>query len=73
MGESYVRPVTGAHEPAPRWVAVWRFRVLSLVLLAVLALVTVEVIQRVQGAERQDPGISDTGPDEDPAVVPSPS
>jgi hypothetical protein len=82
MGESYVRPVTGASEPLPRWVAVWRFRVLALVMLAVLAFVTVEVIQRVQGAERQDPGVSETDsggtdpgvlPGEEPAPVVSPS
>jgi hypothetical protein len=33
MPESYVRPVTGAREPAPEWHAVWRFRVVALVLL----------------------------------------
>ena len=73
MGESYVRPVTGAHEPPPPWVAVWRFRVIALLLLVVLALATIQVIRILQGAEAQDPGVSDVVPVEDPAVAPSAS
>lgn len=38
--ESYVRPVTSAHEPTSRRVAVWRFRLIALLVLIVLAAVT---------------------------------
>jgi hypothetical protein len=34
--ESYVRPVTGAHEATPEWHAVWRFRAVAFVLQVVV-------------------------------------
>jgi hypothetical protein len=55
MPETYVRPVTGAHEPAPEWHAVWRFRAVALVLLAVLAVATVWAINKALHVGDQDP------------------
>jgi len=60
MRESYVRPVTGASEPKAEWVAVWRFRLVGLVLLAVAAVVTVWLVNKVLYAAEQDP--TPTGP-----------
>lgn len=60
MGESYVRPVTSAREPAPEWRAVWRFRLVALVLLAVLAVITVWGVNKLLHAADQDP-TSDLG------------
>jgi hypothetical protein len=53
--ESYVRPVTAAREPAPEWHAVWRFRAVALVLLAVLAVVTTWAINMALHVGDQDP------------------
>jgi negative regulator of sigma E activity len=70
MGESYVRPVTGAREPLPRWVPVWRFRLGALLVVALLAWTVVWGVQQVQGVNRQDPGV-DNELEQDPAVDPS--
>jgi hypothetical protein len=53
--EPYVRPVTAAREPAPEWHAVWRFRAVALILLAVLAVVTVWGVNKLLHAADQDP------------------
>jgi hypothetical protein len=53
--ESYVRPVTGAYEPAPEWHAVWRFRAVALVLLLLLAVVTAWAINKALHLGNQDP------------------
>lgn len=55
MRESYVRPVTTAREPVPEWRAVWRFRLVALVLLAVLAALTVWGVNQVLYVSDQDP------------------
>ena len=48
--EPYIHPPLLAREPLPRWVAVWRFRIVAGVLLLVLAAGLVTVLQRVSGA-----------------------
>lgn len=62
MRESYVRPVVSAKEPGPGWLPVWRFRLTALLLLALLALGTVKIVQVMQGATRQDPGLDQPTP-----------
>ena len=58
MDESYVRPVTRAREPRPLWLPVWRFRLVVIVLIALLALGSIEVWARYFDPNRaQDPGI----------------
>ncbi len=57
MAERYVRPPLVAHEPTPRWVAVWRFRLLALAVLAVLVVGAVLLYRQVTGANAQDPGL----------------
>ena len=71
MGESYVRPVTSAREPKPEWRAVWRFRLVALVLLAVLAVITVWGVNKLLHAANQDP-TSDLGNDPSPTAPVSP-
>ncbi len=60
MRESYVRPVLGASEPRSEAVAVWRFRLISLVLLAVMGAGTAWGINQLVHLGDQDP-TSDTG------------
>ncbi len=55
MRETYVKPVTGAREPAPEWVAVWRFRAVAFVLLALMAAVTVWGVNQLMHLSDQDP------------------
>ena len=55
MRETYVRPVTEAREPQPEWRAVWRFRVVAFVLLAVMAVVTVWGVNQLMHLSDQDP------------------
>ena len=62
MGEQYVRPPLLAAEPPPAWIAVWRFRLLALVLLALAVLATVLVYRQLSGANDQDPGVGALGP-----------
>ena len=50
-----------AREAPPAWIAVWRFRLLALLLLALLVLVSVLVFRQVTGANAQDPGIDALG------------
>ena len=57
MRERWVHPPVVAREPAPAWIAVWRFRLLALVLLALLVLAAVLVFRQLTGANAQDPGI----------------
>lgn len=69
MGESYVRPVTGASEPKPEWVAVWRFRVIALVLLVAIGAGTAWGVNKLlHVASNQDPTSGDVqAPTESPA------
>ena len=55
--ERYVRPPVVAREPAPAWIAVWRFRLLALLVLAVLVAVGVLLFRQFTGANAQDPGV----------------
>ncbi len=61
MTERYVRPPLVAQEPAPVWRAVWRFRLLGFVLLALLVLVGVLLFRSFTGATAQDPGLDALG------------
>jgi hypothetical protein len=60
MRESYVRPVTGAREPAPEWHAVWRFRAVALVLLVLVGWGAAYGINQLIHVSDQDP-TSDIG------------
>jgi hypothetical protein len=57
MGERWVSPPLVPREPAPAWVAVWRFRLFALVILALVVLATVLVYRHFAGANAQDPGV----------------
>jgi hypothetical protein len=59
--ERWVRPPVVAHEAPPAWIALWRFRLLALALLALLVLAAVLVFRQVTGANAQDPGIDALG------------
>ncbi|MCW2681355.1 MAG: hypothetical protein JWM62_2756 [Frankiales bacterium] len=52
-----MRPPVVAREAPPAWVALWRFRLVALLVLALLVLVAVLVFRQVTGANAQDPGI----------------
>lgn len=53
--ERWTSPPVVAREAPPAWIAVWRFRLLALALLAVFVWVLYLVVQRVNGANAQDP------------------
>lgn len=57
MPEHWVHPPVVAREAPPAWIAVWRFRLLALLLLAVLVVIAVLVFRQLTGATGQDPGI----------------
>jgi hypothetical protein len=57
MGERWVSPPLVAREAPPAWIAIWRFRLLALTLLALLVAAAVLVFRQVTGANAQDPGI----------------
>ena len=57
MGERWVSPPLVPREPRPAWVAVWRFRLFGLLVLALLVLATVLLYRQLTGANAQDPGI----------------
>jgi hypothetical protein len=57
MAERWVRPPVVARERTPEWVAVWRFRLAALVVLAVLVLAAVLLFRELTGATAQDPGL----------------
>ena len=61
MRESYVRPVTSASEPTSRRLAVWRFRLIALVVLVLLAALTLAVASRFVHTE-QSPTFGSLGP-----------
>ena len=69
MGESYVRPVTGASEPRSHAVAVWRFRLVAFVLLVVTGAGTAWGINQLMHLGDQDP----TSTTEDPGISRSPA
>ena len=55
--ETYVRPPLVAREATPEWVARWRFRIVALLLTAVLVWLGFLLFQKVSGASDQDPGV----------------
>lgn len=57
MAERYVRPPLLAREAPPAWIAVWRLRLMALLVLAVLVYLGFQLFQRLTGATAQDPGI----------------
>jgi hypothetical protein len=57
VGERWVRPPVFAREPAPAWRATWRFRLLALLLLALLVVGGVQLFRVLSGATSQDPGL----------------
>ncbi len=58
MDESYVRPVVRAREPGPSWLPTLRFRLVVVVLIALLAFASIEVWARYFDPNRaQDPGV----------------
>jgi len=61
MGEIYVRPPLVPHEPTPAWLVTWRFRLVALVLMAVVVLLGYWAFQYFSGATDQDPGIGAAG------------
>ena len=58
MRETYVRPPLLGREPHSRWMTVWPFRVLALVLLALLTWGFVVLIQHLLNPGAQAPGIN---------------
>ena len=61
-GERWVHPPVVAREAPPAWIAVWRFRLVALVILALLVLVAVLLFRQLTGANAQDPGIDAARP-----------
>lgn len=59
--ESWVRPPLVPREPVPAWRAVWRFRLLALLLLALLVAGGVQAYRVLSGATAQDPGLDASG------------
>ena len=57
MTERWVSPPLVAREAPPAWIAVWRFRLIALLLLGLLVLTAVLVVRQFTGANAQDPGI----------------
>jgi len=57
VAERYVRPPLLAKEPAAPWRALWSFRLLGLLALAVLLLAALLLFRELTGATAQDPGI----------------
>ena len=57
MGERWTRPPLVPREAPPAWRATWRFRLVALLLLALLVLGAVQAFRVLSGATAQDPGI----------------
>ena len=55
--ERYVRPPLLAREVPAAWIAVWRFRLVALALLAVQVLIVVLLFRQLTGATEQEPGV----------------
>lgn len=62
MTEHYVRPPLFAREARPAWIAVWRFRLFALIVLALAVLAAVLLFREFTGATSQDPGIGALAP-----------
>ncbi|MCA1823106.1 MAG: hypothetical protein ABR520_00375 [Mycobacteriales bacterium] len=67
--EHYVSPVVRGREPSDPRLAVWRFRVVSAVILVLAVLTVVAVINHINGAAREDPSfLTPTSPAPAPAA-----
>jgi hypothetical protein len=55
--ERWTRPPLVPREPPPAWAATWRFRLVALLLLALLVAGAVQLFRVLSGATAQDPGI----------------
>ena len=59
MAERYVRPPLSGREPNPAWIAVWRFRLVLLVLFAALAVGIFFLVRWLVGSpDEGSPGVS---------------
>jgi hypothetical protein len=67
MGEHWSRPPLVGRERPPAWRATWRFRLVALLLLALLVAGAVQLFRVLSGATAQDPGIGAAAP-----LVPGP-
>jgi len=61
MAERWTHPPVVPEEPPPAWRAVWRFRLVVVLLLAVLLALGVLAYRQLSGATAQDPGVSAAG------------
>ncbi len=52
-----MRPPLVAREASPAWLALWRFRLVALVLITLVVLLGVQLFQHLSGATDQDPGV----------------
>jgi hypothetical protein len=57
LAERWVRPPVVAREAPPAWRARWRFRLVALLLLALVVGGGVQLFRVLSGATAQDPGI----------------
>lgn len=57
MREHWTRPPLVPREPPPAWIARWRYRLVALLVLALLVAGTVQLFRMLTGATAQDPGV----------------
>jgi hypothetical protein len=57
MPERYIRPPLVAEEPPSAWVAVWRFRVVLIVLVAAVAALVLYLLFGLHRAGEGSPGV----------------
>ena len=58
MAERYIRPPLIASEPAPRWLAVWRFRIAVILLTALVVAIGVLAYRHFTHTSSQNPTIN---------------
>lgn len=56
-GEHWTRPPLVPREAPPAWHATWRYRLVALLVLALLVAGAVQLFRVLSGATAQDPGI----------------
>ena len=61
MREAYVRPPLVAREATAEWIVLWRFRLVALLLIALVVWLGVQLFQQLSGASAQDPGVEAVG------------
>jgi hypothetical protein len=69
--ERWTRPPLVPREQAPAWRATWRFRLVALLLLALLVAGAVQLFRVLSGATAQDPGV-DAAPSAPSFPAPTP-